>query len=80
MNHCSIKTFFQNRSPENTVPHCTMELSTNASLMSPDIIEKLAESPLNDILISVFGHDRESQKGLWGKMFPMKRSFIMYCN
>ncbi len=58
---------------KNTVPHCTMELSTNASLMSPDIIEKLAESPLNDILISVFGHDRESQKRIMGKNVPYEK-------
>jgi len=52
------------------VPQCTMELSTNGSLLTDNTIEKLLSSPLDDILISVFGHDNESQQFIMGEGQP----------
>lgn len=55
------------------VPSCTMELSTNGLLMNKDISEKLLHSPIDDILISVFGHDAESQTRIMGPNIPYKQ-------
>lgn len=54
------------------VPHCSIELSTNGALMNEDIAKKIATSPIDDILISVFGHDEESQRQIMGNNIPYK--------
>lgn len=54
------------------VPHCSIELSTNGALMNEDIAKKISLSSIDDILISVFGHDEESQRQIMGNNVPYK--------
>ena len=58
---------------KSVVPKCTMELSTNGSLLDAGKIDALIEGPLDDILISIFGHDEKSEKAIMNNTFSYKK-------
>ena len=55
------------------LPNCTMEISTNGSLLNSEKIDALLYGPVDDILISVFGHDETSEKALMNPSFSYNK-------
>ena len=58
---------------KSNVPNCTMELSTNGSLLNSEIIDNLIQGPIDDILVSLFGYDEESEKIIMNKTFSYNK-------